>query len=346
MLEEPKKKKTRKPAMKNQEVIDKLYKAGYMTQSNIKDKTTEFSKIWKEYDRYNSPYYSYNDLGIWKPRYIADTSYYIPLDVYKKVIAKKYKPEFKIGSIVRLCRSKRKYKRRKFNQDVGNSQDWQHLGIGTGKEYHSQKIKDSINIRWSWARRSIEHRYNSKLLIGNDKYVPNLFDSINKFNYYHAKGIKIKPKSHYYWHDEWGPSRFFKNLKIKGNGIFGPKKLINGYITNVFIHFIHPKWERKRESRYEILFETGAKGIFTNDYIERVFDTDYDRDDSLCGPCVGTLVCPILFCKHRYHHIREKECYKSCEISSGIDNSQCPVIFDYSTLGEMTYGTVTEDDDS
>jgi hypothetical protein len=68
MLEEPKKKKTRKPAMKNQEVIDKLYKAGYMTQSNIKDKTTEFSKIWKEYSRYNNPYYCYGDLGIWPPK--------------------------------------------------------------------------------------------------------------------------------------------------------------------------------------------------------------------------------------------------------------------------------------
>ena len=127
------------------------------------------------------------------------------------------------------------------------------------------------------------------------------------------------------------------------------KNLINGYITNVFIHFLYPDWERKRELRYEILFETGAKGIFTGDMIKRVWDTDIDIDQKIMQGCVNSgryMECST--CGHAgVHEYGKSYCDEVCKPKNKIlmtntnikqEHIPCQPLIDYSNFMDTTHG--------
>lgn len=332
--------KPRKPTITNTEVISRLVKSKHWVSSDWKNKSSKFNKIFESGSNYN---YYYNKL---------DTvySYLIPVDIYKKNVSR-YKVQFPVGTRVRLrTASSRKHERTSFSNDLGNTKNWGHVGIGSGKKYMSGKVKEIMEKEYgvnfknkqygtNWqiqsAKRRISYLFKQEILIGNIKYPANLVAAHNKANYFNSCGIK-KPKV---WarNSKFRTDDFLETFPINGSGIFGPKKLINGFITKVYVHFLYPKWKRKRESRYEVLFETGARGIFTNDYLKRVWDTDYDIDEKLMVGCTkqhNTGMHKCSFCTHTTVHLYESGCDNFCNYTDTI----CKSIFDYTDFMNTTCG--------
>ena len=99
------------------------------------------------------------------------------------------------------------------------------------------------------------------------------------------------------------------------------------------MHFIYPKWERKREARYKVLFETGASGIFTSDYLEPVFDTDYDIGDNMFV-CDHANTCKAQ-CLHGKSHTDSGNCNEHCWNHPG---SRCVPVYEFDTLMDTTCG--------
>jgi hypothetical protein len=321
--------------MTNDEVLDKLLAAGYKIKKDKLENEDEFSTEWKHISRY--------DWSLKQALNYYDKNYMIPLDVFKKHVNPRFKAQFPIGSMVRVSqKSKRQRVRNKFNQAIGDSQDFRHLGIGTGKQYMTEKLTDALEgigaNRYGYNYGYGHGYYNTKIVIGNNKYVSNILAATNQAKAYEHAGVQRKATT-------WQrvrliqPRELLEFIEIKGDGIFGPKRLFNGYVTEVFVHFIHPRWNTKREARYEITFETGAKGIWTNDYITRVWDNDFEIDEALSGGCDSTQeTCPPS-CKHRGVHNKDNECEETCFINA---SAKCHTIYDYTNLFDTTHGTALE----
>jgi len=316
----------RKPAMTNKRAIEILAENGQILWQDIKYKTDNFSTLFRG-----------NNYPIWgNYRYLSYLNYMIPLDIWKKYVNPKFRPAFNIGDMVRIReKTTRVYKRNKSKQAIGDSQDFGHLGIGSGKKYLSEKQQDLRNINMPWHTRGIG---NEKLLIGN-LYPANMSNAIRKVKYFKENAIE-KPKNKYgYWRTGWQITDFLDFIKLKGDGIFGPKRLINGYITEVYIHFLLGKWTTKRECRYKVLLETGAGGIFTNDYLKRVYNTDIELDEKLMDGC-KCMDCHVRsMCDHKDVHIYDP---KECDIPCNVSDHKCQAIYDYTDFFDTTHGTALE----
>jgi len=323
---------TRKPLLTNEEVINKLTSAGLVPESR-------YCNINKNVGNY---YDSYNY------KYIRNYSYKIPINIYEDVVAKKFTTPFKVNNIVRVrSKSTRRWNIRNiYGQDVGNIYDWKHLGIGSGKVYLTQENIDDI---FPGVMKKVGFRlYNFKYSINNNcltiggKYIPNIVDAIRKYLYYENLGYTYKRDNQVYTHDFLSPTAFQEPLTISPEGLFGPKRLINGYITEVYVHFIYPKWRTKREARYHVKFDTGADGMFTSDYLDRVFDTDIDVDEKL-SVCDQSQ-CGHLTCDHKQVHKPNSECKQPCNIYT---NQKCVSFYDYNSLCETTIqrGLIDEEEE-
>jgi hypothetical protein len=213
----------KRKALSNSEAIQKLIDEGLITYNNL-DKSDCFSKPFKIKNVYH--YY----------QYYRRLSYMIPLDIWKTYINKKFRPQFKVGEMVRISnRSTRSYPRNRYIQDVGDSQDFRHLGIGSGKSYKSDKIKTLMSTIPRYLRTTLD----AKLLIGN-LYPCNMASAASAYKYVTDNNIK-KENNTYSWMTSWTIRDFLDFVKIEGSGVLGPKKKINGYITNVYVHFLYPK---------------------------------------------------------------------------------------------------------
>jgi hypothetical protein len=330
--------KQRKPAMSNKIVLEKLKTAGYTIQDDTKlKKCDEFSTN-----------FSNTTIGSWDYNqrcrvYDYEKVYMIPIDTFRTHVNKRFKEQFKVGSMVRVRqKTKRQRQRNKYNQAIGDSQDFKHLGIGSGKEYHSEEMKDVVDHvynNFSYTRYNNSWRVvNSKILIGNTKYCPNLFASINQLKAYKHAG---KTKKHHWYpnkREDYSIRDFMEFIPITPAGVLGPKQLFNGYITQAYVHFIYPRWDKKREARYEITFETGARGIFTNDYIDRVYDTDIEVDEKLMDGCPNSSICTTN-CDHRDVHLFDDECNIECFNDL---HHVCTPIYDYTELFNTTHGMALE----
>ncbi len=328
----------RKQAITNSEVIDKLISAGLWTQSELESKSGPFHKQW----RASHNHYVYGR-GYVKYYYQV---FNIPVGVYKEHCAR-YAPPIKKGAVVRLrTRSSRSYERTASANDIGDNRDFGHLGIGSGKLYIGKVVEDLLqknhyvdlnefgqdtkSYSYKRAIQTIKRLYNKSILIGNERYPVNMIASDAKVNYHKTQGhIKKTRWSAYPYKIE----DFLKYISVRGDGVFGPKKLINGVVTEVYVHFLYPKWERKRETRFKVLFETGASGIFTSDYLERVYDVDYDGDEKL-HYCGGQYMdCQL--CHHQGYHKGDTFCTDQCNKN---DSKSCLTIYDYNTLLDKTCG--------
>lgn len=325
-------KKKRKPVMTNQTVIDKLTDAGFITQSKLEDKSTEFStsrgRTFLGYERTNDG---------WERQYQENFSYLIPYRIYTDHVAK-FNCKFKLNNMVRMRDySKRRYARG-WSQETGQSGDWKHLGIGSGKQYMTETLSDALNefnagvSYWDRAHVSV----NQQLLIGNRNYAVNILDALDKAKYFRRQGFTVKDSRG--WNPrprKISPGDFIKTVKIDGAGVFGPKQLINGWITEVYIHFLWPDWEKKREARYFVTFETGASGLFTDDYMDRVWDTDFQGDEVLMEGCIHEDRCPTgLRCEHKGIHMLQNDCHLDCAWS----DTSCKPILDYRDFFNTSHG--------
>ena len=354
--------KERKKAITNQKILDKLDYAGVYTMRqdlSIEDPDS-YSTIFSSQSVYNKDFdefvklhgyasiYDYKKQGkIIPARTVTEYTYnyMIPIDIYRQYVSPRFKGEFSVGDMVRIRqKTKRAFStRNKHNQAIGDSQDFSHLGIGSGKQYFSEDQKDLIAqatqhlSAWQINRSGV---INNRIKIGNYNYCPNIMSAIIQTNSLQKRG-KRKPKERHSWMSDLNfvPNDFYQYVSIKKDGIFGPKTLINGYVTNVYVHFLYPKWERKREARYEILLETGAKGIWTNDYINKVYDTDYSEEDSLLDGCKYQHCNMKLNCDHTNVHLHiPGECDTPCLVSG----NKCSYIYDYRNFMDTTHGTALE----
>jgi len=246
-----------------------------------------------------------------------------------------------IGQQVRMRKdSTRTYERSEYANDLADTKDFDHLGIGTGKVYKSDRVEEQIEtLRKTSGLYSVSRNFSSntmRVLIGNDGYPANLIHALQRTIKMYENGIR-KPQDEHWWHNRnFQINDFLDSISIKGDGFFGHKQLINGTISNVYVHFLYPKWKVKRESRFEVLFETGARGIFTSDYLDVVYDTDYDVDESLVYCNSVDPNDPICFgCSHRTYHKHTSDCDSICWKRK---RNTCVVEYNYSTLIDTTCG--------
>jgi len=171
----------------------------------------------------------------------------------------------------------------------------------------------------------------NKIALGN-LYILNRKFARNKADRYNADpNIITKSYASSAFSSSSEPFDFYKKKKLDAEGVLGSKKLINGVVINVFVHFMDPKWYMKREARYDILFETGARCILTGDRLDRVFDTDFDIDER-ANQCLSK--CIVRCCSHKEIHIHDEECDKGCAFGEGL----CQPIYDYTNLRDLTVG--------
>lgn len=337
--------KTRQPNVTNEEGLKLLEKAGIIDRYNL-DKTCQFSKYIKSNNYYNKS---------------KTLSYYIPVEYWKKYVRNSYRIFYKKGTLVRFNeRTTRSTARSRWGQDVGDIYNWEHLGIGTGKIYQAairnKVATDSFSINAGaltdpnasvWYKNNVISRLkqfiNQKIIPNNPRYCLNLNYADNKAKILDEKGVRLDLGSGW-WNKKQKPQakHFMEYTEIDPSGVLGPKKLINGVITKVFVHFLYPTWESKRESRYEVTFDTGAKAIFTGDHLRTVFDTDYEIDEVLMDACQFASSCPRgASCEHSKVHLETPDCYFICELA----NSTCVAIYDYTELPTTTYGKALEYED-
>ena len=331
---------TRKLALDNETVIERLCDAGFWD-----------GKKWTHDPDYRikGPFSTIFSKG---PDWSNHTSwrfvpsvwnYMIPVEIYKKHVQGRYRVMLHRGTQVRKrTSSTRSYERSTWNNVLCDTKSWDHLGIGSGHEYKSDRVKEILkkyndlstnNYRWNHATLD---SFNMEVLIGNKRYPANLMQALQMAIRLREQGkTRRNPRNWSRSLTQYEYEDFIDEVSIGGDGFFGPKRLINGVVTNVFVHFLYPKWERKRESRFEVLFETGAKGIFTSDYLDVVYDTDYEPDQSLyVCPAVNLNKIQCRECKHRNHHIGESACKTSC-VWSG---TTCRNVYDFNTLIDTTCG--------
>jgi len=310
--------KKRKPSITNEEIVNLLTKQGLVPESKYSKKIGRRQYV---YDPKTNNY-----------KYIQKMNYQIPIDIYTKVIKKKFNVKFSVGNMVRFReKSTRTWNKRagyKNVQDFGDIYDWSNLGIGTGTCYDD--ITNQTDRYYGG--------YNNNNLKLGSIYVLNKITSHQKVVYHTALGHKLSG----FYYTRILDSTFYKTIKLDSAGLIGQKKLINGTIINIFVHFIYPNWESKREPRYEVLFETGARGIFTGDRLDRVFDTDFDVDEKISQCNIKN--CQIKTCDHKLIHLNDNECNETCFCNK---NQSCEPLFDYTQLCELTIhkgGLVNEEE--
>lgn len=343
----PVKKKPRKPAITNGEVLTKLVEAGVWTVSDWKSKTSKFHTIFEDHSNW------------WDK--VDYQSFMIPVDIYKKHVAR-FAVQIPKGALVRLRSSSTRANKRSTRANfLGDTNNWAHLGIGTGNRYIGKLAKDimlseyNIDLDKEFSKTGVSVNYinriyknvddniNKQLLIGNKRYALNAIPAYQEYLHHKKTGNKkvLVKRNKWWYNNNFSIKDFIKKTEIKGDGIFGPKTLINGTIREVYVHFLWNKWEKKREARYLVYWENGTHGIFTSDYLERVYDYDYDTDDHMYV-CPEGDKCTIGACTHRKLHMNDdNECNDTCHVS-GV---QCEVVYDLWDLPNMCSGKGLEDID-
>ena len=320
-------------SISNQEILNKLIESNLWTHCDIATKSGPFHTLFKKAEK-----------SWWKQRQWGSDNHFsfmIPVEIYTEYVTR-FPVRYKVGSMVRLLRySKRDRVRTPTNNNVGDTYDWGHLGFGSGKEYNSDKIIDILirdyNYRdasqiGDWRIRSFKNKMDQRMLIGNSKFPLNLITSYDTVSSFRNRGIQKDTG----WKRDFVTEDFVETTKIKADGVLGDKTLINGWINNVYIHFLFPKWERRREARYEITFETGARGIFTSDYFDRVYDTDFDWQDAI-SLCPYSKQCDIT-CHggHDNIHVHKDTCDLPCQRTLQLES--CVSMYNYRDLFDRTYG--------
>jgi hypothetical protein len=315
--------KTRRKAMPNSTAID-ILKAKCKIKDNSGEVTNKYSTVWKD----NKGWY-----GIKRAmRGIYEYSWMVPIDIWKLHVNKRFKAEFPLGRMVRINQNSRRARvRNGFNQNVGVSQSFRHLGIGSGKQYLTDRMKEAQANLYRWNTHYNAVQEGTQIVIGH-RYASNIIAAVNHAKYCNSIGMKVS-RWKYGGLEDVRPTDFMEYTNITADGIFGPKRLINGYVTQVYVHFLEPKWNTKRECRYEITFDNGVRGIWTNDYMERVYDTDYELDEHLMDGCPHSANCRTT-CDHREVHFHNEECDTAC---FKRQLHVCKTIYDYTNFFDTTH---------
>ena len=315
--------KKRKRPMSNEEAVLKLEAAGYTME--------QFSK---------------DGLG----------GYYVPLQLWSKYVGK-FNPGMKRGWRVELNTESSREVGRRFNMDEINEMTAS-LGIGNGNSYtldYDDKLDVPIQIyRYGSGRQKSISDYHQPIKVG-EQFITNIMQAHRQF-----KAKVVNPQKELYVLTPKNPegktllneceragnyrSAMFGNyFKINNNPItlmdfykritLGPDGVLNGIkrpygtIVGVYVHFF-PTWKTKREARYHVLFDHGAKVVITNDWITRSWKTTYPEDQVFNQCAIENENDACTTCEHKHFHIENKLCKKRCVIS---DTEKCETVLNYRT---------------
>jgi hypothetical protein len=329
----------RKKPITNTEALKKLKKAGliseYKTNKLAYTQANEFSTVFKE-NKYRRFDHNKNYVDVNASVY----SYMIPVHIWKEHVVPRFGNKFKVGDMVRVTQeSKRYWERSKWSQDTGDSQDFRHLGIGSGKTYISEDMQDAIQsstyYRYGYARYG---NYNEpyRIKIGNNKFPANTMSAVARSKFLASKGVMGEQRFSWKPLEPIPPSDLIEYIPILGHGLLGSKRMVNGWVWEVYVHFLYPTWDGKRETRYMIKFENGAYGYWTDDYMHRVYDIDIDYGQR--NLMVGCTHPTCRVCGHGNVHLETP----LCERGTCSKGCICKSVFNYDNLWNFTHGTALE----
>lgn len=208
--------------------------------------------------------------------------WFIPAKIWREVTGKRFTPQLKIGTQVTLRSHTKRWER--YRRGAAGVDNWgfkNHYGIGSGKSYRDKSGSSSVRV-------------------GN-KYFLNPIHAQQKAEHLTKQGYHEK---YYYGNKEpdgnkepVGRYNFEQYIKISGDGIFGSKQIVLGAITEIYV-YIRSWYTSRREGRYRVQWECGSEGIFTGDYLDKAYATDYDLDEEL-WVCEMADICKVKNCKDK-----------------------------------------------
>lgn len=338
--------KTRTPRLTNPQLLTALGNKGYIAY-DIKTKLPRLVNAKTINSSTGTPSY-------WR-------NWWIPKAIYEEATGKKFGSKYNIGDMIRVRqRSTRRRPRNSWATDVGDRSVWGAYGIGTGIKWGKSLVKkfeqegnNTFSVKKVWGQ----------LCIGNVIYANPIYAN-KMYNFYKNRGIEVLEfnKKVHYWTgikvrlsiDYLADTITIRPYGLIGNSPGGPKKLVNGWVKSVYVYFIQNRWKSKREARYEVVFENGASAIITDDYMERVYDTDYDWESEAyaCPSQVGLFALVDeedqnffcgQFCSHKKLHKHKSSCERDCDNMFNVPKelhleNKCAMIYSYEDMFEQTWG--------
>jgi hypothetical protein len=314
--------KTRKRPMSNEEAVIKLESAGFVMQQFKLDNLQ---------------------------------GYYVPLQLWSKYVGK-FNPAMRRGWRVELNTESSRQVKRRYNMKEINEMTAS-LGIGNGNYYqfdHDEKLDVLPKNKYSFSNRPIRiDHYKQPIKVGN-RFITNIIQSHRihnekmrdgKLRYVltprNQMGVDLMEETYenygnykqalHSWTVEkqpLNPSVFQNVVDLKPDGVLRGVKQPYGTITGVYVHFFD-SWNTKREARYHVTFDHGARVVITNDWISRTWATTYPEGSTFltCGYEFKHSTKHCKTCPHSEVHKPKYECDSIC--ANVKQHAECLTVMDY-----------------
>ena len=281
------------------------------------------------------------------------SGYYVPLQLWSKYVGK-FNPTMRRGWRVELNTESSRQVKRRFNMEEINEMTAS-LGIGNGNMYpfdRDEKLMCSVASNYYYTTDKNIDEYKQPIKVGN-RFVTNIIQSHRMFNAKKAeKGplFMLHGSSPYAveametaYNDcgnykevmrRWDvrklpvePKAYQDVVTLKPDGVLRGIKQPYGTITGVYVHFFDT-WKTKREARYHVTFDHGARVVITNDWISRSWATTYPEGVTFktCGIGHKRIRLECSICLHLKVHKEKHECSFQCRHT---DAPPCATVMDY-----------------
>ena len=279
--------------------------------------------------------------------------YYVPLQLWSKYVGK-FNPTMRRGWRVELNTESSRQVKRRFNMEEINEMTAS-LGIGNGNMYpfdRDEKLTCSVASNYYYTTDKNIDEYKQPIKVGN-RFVTNIIQSHRMFNakkaekgqlytLYASNPFAVETMENSYKEygnykeamRHWGvkkipvePKTYQDVVTLKPDGVLRGIKQPYGTITGVYVHFFDT-WKTKREARYHVTFDHGARVVITNDWISRSWATTYPEEIVLntCGFEGKHRGIQCSTCSHRKTHSEVHECSISCRTYT---IGKCNTVMDY-----------------
>jgi hypothetical protein len=275
--------------------------------------------------------------------------YFVPLQLWSEHVGR-FNSGFKYGARVQLnVNSTRKIGRRFGMAEIHAMT--KNLGIGNGNTYQldSDHRIEVTRDRWPYRKSNVAD-YKQPIEVGK-QFITNIIQAHRqakrderegymrlstqyidvsediKNNRWEDINIKIANGNWPYTPIKILPDDYFEKVVLQADGVLHHIKQPYGHISGVYVHFMST-WKSKREARYHVTFDHGARVIITNDWITRSYSTTCDMGSRLyvCNKAGQTDACKI--CDERMVHKHDKFCEQT-ECAMAGKGTFCVPVQDY-----------------
>lgn len=281
--------------------------------------------------------------------------YYVPLQLWSKYVGK-FNPTMRRGWRVELNTDSSRQIARRFNMEEINKMTAS-LGIGNGNTYpfdRDEKLVCEVSNGYYMSQKVNIDNYKQPIKVGK-QFITNIIQAHRMYNArkkQYGDLYKLVPKNDVFqerMEEEfklngnyrnvmraWGvvkapiqPKDYMDKITLKPDGVLRGIKQPYGTITGVYVHFFD-NWKTKREARYHVTFDHGARVAITNDWITRTWATTYPEGVTLntCGFVDKKTDPNCELCSHKVVHKDRFECDLNCKYN---DESRCNSVMDYRT---------------